>query len=408
MVSETASNDIAIIGAGPAGLFAAEIIAATGLRVTIYERMPSPARKFLLAGRGGLNLTHSEPLEELLARYGGCADEVRAVVKAYPPSRLIDWANGLDAQTFIGTSGRVFPKAMKASPLLRAWLRRLNGLGVTIKTRHHWTGFSEAGELVFATPDGSITIKPDASLFALGGASWPKLGSDGAWVDAFENAGIASTPLLPANAGVLVPWSNVFKLRFEGTALKRIALSIAGASARGEAIVTTRGLEGGAVYAVIPHIRTALAAHGSATLSVDLKPDLDTAALTERLSRRRPKETLTNFLRKAAHLDPVAIALLREGAAPLPDSSEALAARIKALPIQITGLTGLDRAISTAGGIAWSGLDSHLMIKARPGTFVAGEMLDWEAPTGGYLLQATFATAAAAANGLLEWRAARQ
>lgn len=409
MVSKTVdAKDVAIIGAGPAGLFAAEAIANAGHRVSIYERMPSPARKFLLAGRGGLNLTHSEPLELFLTRYGESADEVRMAVETFLPERLIAWANDLDAQTFVGTSGRVFPKAMKASPLLRAWLRRLDKLGVSIKPRHRWVGFNDTGALVFETTNSQLTITPDAALFALGGGSWPKLGSDGAWVNQFRNTGIAITPLEPANCGVLVSWSEVFKSRFEGLALKRIALSIASTTVRGEAVVTANGLEGGAIYALGPQIRAALGDGKSATLIVDLKPDLTQSALAERLGRRRSGETLTNFLRKAAHLDPVAVALLREGNAALPGSADALAARIKALPLQVVGVTNLDRAISTAGGVAWTAVDENLMLKDRPGVFVAGEMLDWEAPTGGYLLQGTFATAASAANGLLGWLARRQ
>ncbi|MBS0252014.1 MAG: TIGR03862 family flavoprotein [Proteobacteria bacterium] len=409
MVSKTVdAKDVAIIGGGPAGLFAAEIIANAGHRVSIYERMPSPARKFLLAGRGGLNLTHSEPLERFLTRYGEAANEVRTAVEAFPPERLIAWANELDAQTFVGTSGRVFPKAMKASPLLRAWLRRLNDLGVSMNTRHHWIGFADTSALIFETPEGERTVKPDAALFALGGGSWAKLGSDGTWTDVFKNAGVAITPLEPANCGVLVEWSEVFKSRFEGSALKRIALSIASSKVRGEAVVTAAGLEGGAIYALGPQIRATLAQGKSATLIMDLKPDLTRSALAERLSRRRAGETLTNFLRKAAHLDPVAVALLREEGTELPDSVDALAGRIKALPLQVVGVTGIERAISTAGGIAWSAIDRRHMLRCRPGVFVAGEMLDWEAPTGGYLLQATFATAASAANGLLEWLAARQ
>jgi uncharacterized flavoprotein (TIGR03862 family) len=396
-------RNVSIIGAGPAGLFAAEIIARAGHRVTIYERMPSPARKFLLAGRGGLNLTHSEPLENFLERYGGDAKKVRTAVEAFPPARLIEWANGLGAQTFIGTSGRVFPREMKASPLLRAWLRRLNELGVEIKTRHRWTGFASGDKLLFETPEGTITVKPDAALFALGGASWPKLGSDGLWADAFRSAGIPITPLTSANCGVLISWSDIFKSRFEGTALKRIAITVGGSTTRGEAIVTRGGLEGGAIYALIPRIRAALGSRADITLSVDLKPDIERTVLAERLAKPRAKETLTNFLRKATHLDPAALALLREAGPTLPEGSDALAARIKAVSLRVSGLASLDRAISTAGGANWSGLNDDLMAETRPGIFVAGEMLDWEAPTGGYLLQATFATAAKAANGLLSW-----
>lgn len=396
-------RDVAILGAGPAGLFAAEIIANAGHHVTIYERMPSPARKFLLAGRGGLNLTHSEPIENFLTRYGPDAEKVRSIVEAFPPSALIDWANGLGAETFIGSSGRVFPRAMKASPLLRAWLRRLNDLGVVIKARHRWSGFTAEGGHSFEAPEGTIAISPDASLFALGGASWPKLGSDALWATTFKNAGIPVTPLEAANCGVLISWSEIFRSRFEGAALKRIALNCAGATTRGEVIVTKTGLEGGAVYALIPHLRSALRTHQSVTLSIDLKPDVEHSVLAERLSKPRGKETLTNFLRKAAHLDPPALALLREAGASLPAEADALAARIKSVPLRVNGLSGIGRAISTAGGIDWNALTGDLMIGKRPGMFAAGEMLDWEGPTGGYLLQATFATAARASVGLLDW-----
>jgi len=296
---------------------------------------------------------------------------------------------------------------MKASPLLRAWLRRLDGLGVTIKTRHLWTGFAPPSGLLFRTADGATTtIDADAVLLALGGASWPKLGSDGRWAHIFDDAGIAVVPLAPANCGAHVTWSDVFRSRFEGAALKRIALTIGGVTQRGEAIVTGNGLEGGAVYALGPHIRRACAIEKTAELVVDLKPDISLPDLARRLEKPRGSDTITNHVRKAAHLDPVAIGLLRETA--LPDDAEALAARIKALPLCVTGLEGIERAISTAGGVGWGGVDDRLMLRTRPGTFVAGEMLDWEAPTGGYLLQATFATAAVAATGLLAWLATRE
>jgi uncharacterized flavoprotein (TIGR03862 family) len=408
VTSSSAPKNVAIVGAGPGGLFAAEIIAQAGHRVTVYERMPSPARKFLMAGRGGLNLTHGETLDRFLPRYGSKGDEIRKAVSAFPPERLIDWVHGLGVETFKGTSGRIFPKEMKASPLLRAWLRRLAALGVTIKLRHRWTGFASGPKLAFATPQGTIEVEPDASLFALGGASWPKLGSDGGWVEPFRHDGIAVTPLEPANCGVLVKWSDVFKARFEGVAVKRIKVAISDASARGEAIVTATGLEGGAIYALIPQIRAALEAGNDASLLVDLKPDLDQNALALRLNGRKPSETVTNYIRKATHLDPVAVSLLREASSTLPADPGALAARIKALPLQVVGLTTLDRAISTAGGVAWSALDDNFMLARHPGVFVAGEMLDWEAPTGGYLLQGTFATAATAANGLLAWLSVQQ
>lgn len=402
----TAGRRVAIVGAGPAGLFAAEVIASCGHQVTVYERMPSSARKFLLAGRGGLNLTHSERSAAFLDRYGADAAEVRAAVETFPPEKLITWANGLGADTFIGSSGRVFPRAMKASPLLRAWLLRLGGLGVTIKTRHCWTGFSPSGALEFELPDKTrIEIETDAALLALGGASWPRLGSDGSWAETFAQAGVAVTPLAAANCGVSIPWSDIFRSRFEGSALKRIALTIEGTTRRGEAIVTRQGLEGGAVYALGPFVRTALARGEPATLLIDLKPDMTHADLVARLSKPRGKDTMTNFLRKALHIDAAGVGLLRE--AGLPDGVDALATRIKAVPIRITGLAGLERAISTAGGVAWQSLDENLMLTSRPGIFLAGEMLDWEAPTGGYLLQATFATSAKAANGLLSWLTAQ-
>jgi len=402
--SLTGRRHVAIIGAGPAGLFAAETIARQGHGVTVFERMASPARKFLLAGRGGLNLTHSEALAEFLKRYGAGAADIQKIVEAFPPEQLIAWANDLGAETFVGTSGRVFPRAMKASPLLRAWLRRLDDLGVTIKTRHRWTGFGAKGSLVFTLADDSkIEVAPDAALFALGGASWPRLGSDGLWTGAFEDAGVAVTQLAPANCGVVIAWSPILKSRFEGSALKRIALSIGGSTQRGEAIITRNGLEGGAVYALGPQIRAALARDGVATLVVDLKPDMTHDELASRLAKPRGKETMTNFLRKNARLDSAAVGLLRE--AELPQSGDALASHIKAVPLRVTGLAGLERAISTAGGVAWTSVDAHLMLHDRPGVFVAGEMLDWEAPTGGYLLQGTFATAAQAASGIIDWLA---
>ena len=406
MTRITKGRNVAIVGAGPAGLFAAEMIAGAGNCVTIYERMPSPARKFLLAGRGGLNLTNSEPLPSFLARFDDDARELRAAVNAFPPEQLVAWADALGAAMFVGTSGRVFPRAMKASPLLRAWLRRLDGLGITIKTRHRWTGFTPSGGLRFETREGEAIVDSDAALLALGGASWPKLGSDGKWVDIFEAEGIPFNALAPANCGVRIAWSEIFLSRFESVALKRVAISVGAAKARGEAIVTRSGLEGGVVYALVPHIRAELLARGEAALMIDLKPDADPADLARRLSRPRGGDTITNFLRKALHLDAAAIGLLRE--TEIPEGTAALAARVKAVPLRINGLAGLDRAISTAGGVAWSGLDQNQMILARPGVFVAGEMLDFEAPTGGYLLQGTFATAARAATGILTWLRTRE
>ncbi|HEV7335926.1 MAG TPA: TIGR03862 family flavoprotein [Bosea sp. (in: a-proteobacteria)] len=394
--------DVAIIGAGPAGLIAAERLAQAGHRVALYERMPSPARKLLLAGRGGLNLTHSEPLDGFLDRYGEARLWLEPAIRAFPPEALREWADGLGAQSFVGSSGRVFPKAMKASPLLRAWLARLDGLGVGLHSGRLWTGWDDSGALRFANRDGTVeTLRPAATLLALGGASWPRLGSDGGWQAALAEKGVAIAPLRPANAGFSVDWSPVMRERFAGQPLKRIALSFAGQRVRGEAMIDTDGIEGGAIYALSGLLREAIARDGHAELAVDLRPDLDEAALAARLERRRAGETLSNHLRKAAGLAPVAIAVLREAAGgPLPAEPEDLARLIKAAPLRLTGTAPIARAISTAGGILAEEIDAGFMLKRLPGVFVAGEMLDWEAPTGGYLLQACFATGVAAAEGI--------
>lgn len=402
---EPKSPTVTVIGAGPAGLMAAERLAQAGLRVTVHERMPSVARKFLMAGRGGLNLTHSEAAERFLSRYGPARNRVAGWLDAFPQADLIAWAEALGQQTFVGSSGRVFPRAMKASPLLRAWLRRLAGLGVEFRTRSRWTGWRD-GALVFETPHGERLEWPDAVVLALGGASWPRLGADGAWADLLAAEGVALAPLRPANAGIDIAWSPVFRARFAGAPLKTLALSHDARTVRGEALVTAYGLEGGAVYALFPALREAIARDGVATITLDLKPDLDAAALAQRLSRPRGKASLSNHLRKAAGLDPVAIGLARE-AGPLPDAPETLAARIKAVPLAVTDVQGLARAISTAGGVALDAVDNRLMLEARPGVFVAGEMLDWEAPTGGYLLQACFGSGVVAARGVAEWLAHR-
>lgn len=391
---------VAIIGAGPAALIAAEVLAGAGCRVSLFERMASPARKFLIAGRGGLNLTHSEMRAPFLARYGEAADWLAPMLDAFPPARLRDWAEGLGEPTFVGSSGRVFPRSFKASPLLRAWLARLDGLGVTLNRNHFWRGWSEAGALRFATPTGELEVAADAVLLALGGASWPRLGSDGGWVEILHGKGVEIAPLRPANSGARIGWSEPFRARFAGAPLKRIALSLGTRHVRGEAMIDTAGLEGGAVYALSAALRDAIAVAGRATLLVDLRPDVDEAILAARLAASRKGETMANRLRKAAGLSPAAAGLLRE-AGPLSPEPAALAARIKAVPLDVTAMAGLERAISTAGGITRAMVDDRLMLRARPGVFVAGEMLDWEAPTGGYLLQASFATGHAAACGVL-------
>jgi uncharacterized flavoprotein (TIGR03862 family) len=394
--------DVAIIGAGPAGLIAAERLALAGHTVAIYERMASPARKFLLAGRGGLNLTHSEPIAALLDRYGEARPWLEPAIRAFPPQALRDWADGLGAESFVGSSGRVFPKAMKASPLLRAWLTRLDGLGVQLQAGRLWMGWDEGGALRFSVRGGSEElVKPRATLLALGGASWPRLGADGSWVALLEQRGIAIAPLRPANAGFTVAWSALMRDKFAGLPLKRIALSFAGQRVLGEAMIDAGGIEGGAVYALSGPLREAIAREGEAIPMVDLRPDLKEADLANRLAKRRPGETLSNHLRKAAGLSPVAAAVLREAAGgPLPAEPEALAPLIKAAPLRLTGIASLARAISSAGGVRAGEIDPDFMLKRQPGIFVAGEMLDWEAPTGGYLLQACFATGVAAAEGI--------
>jgi uncharacterized flavoprotein (TIGR03862 family) len=394
--------DVAVIGGGPAGLMAAETLSAAGLSVAVFERMPTLGRKFLMAGRGGLNLTHSEDFERFAGRYGDAAPILRPMLEAFTPADLVAWAEALGQATFVGTSGRVFPRALKASPLLRAWIARLEGQGVALNLRSTWTGWNEAGDLTFDAPDGPRAVRPRATILALGGASWAKLGSDGAWASLLAARGAAVAPFRPANVGFTVAWTEVFKERFAGAPLKNIALSFEGAVSRGDALAAGYGLEGGAVYALSAALRDAIAGRGSARLDIDLRPDIPLAQLVARLSKPRGGQSLSSWLRKAVHLSPVEIGLLREAhGVALPVAPDALAAAIKAAPIVLTGTQGLERAISSAGGLRFEGLDG-LELKTAPGVFVAGEMLDWEAPTGGYLLQACFATGVAAARAVID------
>jgi len=395
------SAPIAVIGAGPAGLIAAEVLSATGKRVVVYERMPSVGRKFLMAGRGGLNLTHAEDLARFLTRYAEATPHLRPMLEALTPADLIAWAEGLDQETFVGSSGRVFPKAMKASPLLRTWLVRLEAQGVTIRTRVRWIGWDDDGALRFESPDGVERVHASTTLLALGGASWPRLGSDGVWTDLLSARGVDLAPLKPANVGFNVAWSAHFRDRFAGEPLKTVALRFGAHAARGDLTITHYGVEGGAVYAISAPLRDALA-NGPVTLTIDLRPTMTSAEIAAKLMHARASDTLSTILRKLLHLSPVAINLLREatGGPPL-GGPEALADLIKAVPITIASPRGLDRAISTAGGVAWSAVDANLQLKAVPGVYVAGEMLDWEAPTGGYLLQGCFATGAWAARAIL-------
>jgi uncharacterized flavoprotein (TIGR03862 family) len=395
---------VAVIGGGPAGLMAAEVASAAGHAVTLYDRMPTLGRKFLMAGRGGLNLTHGEALEMLLGRYGAAEPFLASAIRRFDNAAVRAWTEALGQPTFAGSSGRVFPKALKASPLLRAWLTRLQGQGVQIVTRRHWVGFAADRALRLARPDGTEEIvQPAATILALGGASWPRLGADGGWVASLRAAGVSVHDLVPANAGVDLGWSPGLVERFAGTPLKTVSVRCGDTTVRGDLVVTAYGLEGGPVYTLGPSIRAALAAAATVRLALDLKPDTTTNALADRLGRAMAKgRSRTNALRQAG-LAPVAVAVLREVTPSLPAEAPALAALVKAVPLDVAGQQGLARAISSAGGIDREELDAGLMLRRLPGVFAAGEMLDWEAPTGGYLLQACFATGRAAAEGAVAW-----
>ena len=345
-------------------------------------------RKFLLAGRGGLNLTHSEPLERFLGRYGPAQEALTPAIRSFAPDALRDWCHGLGQETFVGSSGRVFPRTFKASPLLRAWLRRLAALGVTFRPAHRWLGWGVDGALRFSTPAGEVEVRPRATLLALGGASWPRMGSDGGWVDILRGRGVAVSALRPANGGVSCGWSDVFRARFAGEPLKRIAISLADVTVRGEAVITADGLEGGAIYALSREIRAALDRDGVAELVIDLRPDLDRMAVRQLMGGSGVSRA--NAFRRAG-LSPAASGLVRE-----------VRGEPKRALVRVTGLRPIERAISSAGGVALSEIDAAFMFRQVPGTFVAGEMLDWEAPTGGYLLQGCFSTEMAAAAGMAD------
>ena len=404
----------AVIGGGPAGLIAAERLAAAGADVTVYDHAPSVGRKFLLAGRGGLNITHAEPFDTFLTRYGDAADHLRPSLEAFPPTSLRQWCAGLGQSTFEGSSGRVFPESFRATPLLRAWLARLAEAGVRLEPRTRWLGWAGDGDgpgdrgaaIVLGTPDGERTVETDATVLALGGASWPRVGSDGGWVEAFLRAGIDVAPLRAANVRVLVAWSSWFVRQYAGEPLKNVALTVGDRTVRGEPVVTEHGLEGGPVYALGDLIRDELDRDGRAVITVDLAPDLTVDQLDDRLGRRERDSTSTRLRRAGLH--PVAVNVLREATGnDLPTRHDELAALIKTVPLRVTGTASIDRAISSAGGVRWSELDEHLMLRRRPGTFVSGEMIDWEAPTGGYLLQACFSTGRTAGDGAAAWMNSR-
>lgn len=404
-VASTAS----VIGGGPAGLIAAERLATAGVTVTVYDHKPSLGRKFLLAGRGGLNITHSEPIEQFVERYRQMPQQLANALASFGPDDLTGWCAGLGQPTFVGSSGRVFPEAFRSTPLLRAWLRRLDELGVRAVTRTRWTGWASNGSNRFVGDDGiEYTADSDVTVFALGGASWPRVGSDGGWVAAFEAAGIAVNALRPANVGIRVDWTAEFADRHEGQPLKNVSVGIGSGDdreeVRGDPVVTRDGLEGGPIYALSAPIRKALDASGVCELVFDLHPDQSVERLTERLARRRPKDSVATWLRRSVGLHPASVGLLREATDNmLPSDPAGMAALVKCVPVRVVATMPIERAISTAGGVMFSELDDSLMLSRRPGTFVAGEMLDWEAPTGGYLLQASFSTGVAAAQGALTW-----
>ncbi|CDZ68461.1 Flavoprotein, HI0933 family/uncharacterized flavoprotein, family [Neorhizobium galegae bv. orientalis] len=397
------TKQIAIIGGGPAGLMAAEVLSAAGHPVTVYEAMPTFGRKFLLAGKSGLNITHSEDFSKFAERFGSASARLCPALDAFTPDDVRAWALGLGTETFVGTSGRVFPKAMKASPLLRAWLRRLEAQGVTLKTRHRWVGFAESGYR-FETPEGPIAVRPDAALLALGGASWPRLGSDAAWVQWLRDKGIVIADMQPANCGFDVAWSETFRERFAGEPLKSVSTTSDAGTFQGEFVVSKHGIEGSLVYAHSAALRDRLFSQGQAALAVDLAPGRTAERLARDLARQDAKASFSNRLRKGAGLEGVKAALLREL---VPDanrmSPKELARLIKSLQVPVLQPRPIAEAISSAGGIAWSNLDENYMLKPLPGLFAAGEMLDWEAPTGGYLLTACLATGRSAARGVEAW-----
>ena len=403
---QPSSFRVAIIGGGPAGLMAAEVLGQAGVNVDLYDAMPSVGRKFLLAGVGGMNITHAEDYAAFVSRYGERAGDLRPLLDAFSPDSLREWIHGLGIDTFVGSSGRVFPSDMKAAPLLRAWLKRLRESGVQLHTRQRWLGWDEHGALRIAGPQGETRVEADATLLALGGGSWARLGSDGAWVPLLQNRGIAIAPLQPANCGFEVAgWSEHLREKFAGAPLKTVSLALPGEAPRkGEFVLTATGIEGSLVYALSAPIRNTINRDGAATVLLDLLPDRTLTQIASALARPRGSQSMAKHLHRQLKLDGVKAALLRE----LTDATtfqapQALAAAIKALPIRLVRPRPLDEAISSAGGVPFEELDEDLMLRRLPGVFCAGEMLDWEAPTGGYLLTACFASGRAAAEGMLRW-----
>jgi uncharacterized flavoprotein (TIGR03862 family) len=388
---------------------AAEVLIQGGVRVDLYDSMPSVGRKFLMAGKGGLNLTHAESREQFLSRYGTHRAQLEPLLDKFGPENLRRWVHELGTDTFVGTSGRVFPVGMKTAPILRAWLLRLRKGGATFHLRHKWCGWSHDGSLRFETPDGETSVNPNAVVLALGGGSWARLGSTGAWVPLLIERGVAVAALKPSNCGFDVNWSEHFRTRFEGFPLKSVIVSFADSKGntfhkQGEFIVTATGVEGSLIYAISAQLRDEIEANGSAVIKLDLAPGWSLQRLRDRLSQPRGSRTLSGHLEKAVHIKGVKAGLLREfGLKEEFADTEWLASTIKELPIPIIAPRPLDEAISSAGGVLFEELDEHMMIRSIPGVFCAGEMLDWEAPTGGYLLTACFSSGLAAGLGALVW-----
>lgn len=395
---------MAVIGAGPAGLMAAEVLSQRGLRVDVYDAMPSAARKFLMAGKGGMNITHAEPFEDFLTRYGARHEQIAPLLQAFPPQALRDWIHGLGVETFVGTSGRVFPKEMKAAPLLRAWLHRLRERGVRFHMRHRWLGWDAAGALRFATVDGEHSISADAVVLALGGASWPQLGSDGAWTALLAQRGIAIAPLRPSNCGCEIAWSPHFRDRHAGEPLKSVVAEFGAIRKQGECMIDAHGIEGGLIYALSAALRDEIEANGHAMLYLDLLPDWTLERIAKEVVHPRGSRSLSSHLQSRLGLKGAKANLLREVlSAEQVQDAKLLSQTIKRLPLRLTATRPLAEAISTAGGVRFEEVDAKLMLNRLPGVFVCGEMLDWEAPTGGYLLTACFASGHAAGNGVSQW-----
>ena len=395
---------VAIIGGGPAGLMAAEVLSHGGVQVDVYEAMPSVGRKFLMAGKGGMNITHAEPFDVFLTRYGARQNDIAPLLRAFSPDALREWIHGLGVDTFVGSSNRVFPTDMKAAPLLRAWLHRLRENGVHFHVRHRWSGWDARGALRFSTPDGEHTAPADALILALGGGSWPQLGSDGTWVPLLAQRGVKILPLRPANCGFNVAWSPYFREHFVGEPLKSVAATFGEVRKQGECVITEHGIEGGLIYALSAGMRDEIERCGQAIMHLDLLPDWTTERVETEVSHPRGSRSLSSHLQSRLGLKGVKANLLREvlNAEQMHDPA-VLAHTIKALPLHLIATRPLSEAISTAGGIAFEALNENLMLRKLPGVFCAGEMLDWEAPTGGYLLSACFASGNAAGKGALSW-----